>query len=50
MIFQTDQASPGWDGTFKGEEAPLGVYTWTFEVEIPGGRYVIKSGDVTLIR
>ncbi len=50
LIFQTTEQSPGWDGTYKNKPAPLGVYTWTYEVEIPGGRYIIESGDVTLIR
>lgn len=50
LIFQTTEQSPGWDGNYQNKPAPLGVYTWTFEVEIPGGRYIIKSGDVTLIR
>ena len=50
LIFQTTEQTPGWDGTYQNKPAPLGVYTWTFEVEIPGGRYIIESGDVTLIR
>jgi len=50
LIFQTNEQYPGWDGTYKGQPAPLGVYTWTFEVEITGGRFYKQSGDVTLIR
>lgn len=50
LIYQTNEATPGWDGTFKGKPAVLGVYTWTFEVVIPGDRNIKKSGDVTLIR
>lgn len=50
LIFQTLDPNEGWDGTFKGTDAPLGVYTWTFEVELADGRIIRKSGDVTLIR
>ncbi len=50
LIFQSNDANNGWDGTFEGNNSPLGVYTWTFEVEIIGGEVIKKSGDVTLIR
>jgi gliding motility-associated-like protein len=50
LVFATDDANVGWDGTFKGSDAPLGVYTWTFTIKIAGNRTVIKEGDVTLIR
>lgn len=50
VIFSTNDALVGWDGTFKGVEQPLGVYTWTFEVQIADGRIIRKSGDVTLLR
>ncbi|MFT5599981.1 MAG: gliding motility-associated-like protein [Flavobacteriales bacterium] len=50
LIFQSNDANIGWDGTHRVNEAPLGVYTWTFEVEIPGGRIIRESGDVTLMR
>ena len=50
LIFQTDDANVGWNGTFEGNNSPLGVYTWTFEIEIIGGEIIKKSGDVTLIR
>jgi len=50
LIFDTDDGNVGWDGTYKGEPAPLGVYTWTFVVNIADGKVVKKSGDVTLMR
>ena len=40
----------GWDGTHKGEPAPLGVYTWTFVVTMANDQVIKNSGDVTLIR
>ena len=50
QIFQSNDASVGWDGTYQGTDAQMGVYTWTFQVEIAGGRIISKSGDVNLIR
>ncbi len=49
-IFTTNDANEGWDGTYKGEPAPLGVYSWYFVVEMGNGTIVKKSGDVTLMR
>lgn len=46
-----DNPDLGWDGTFKGEEQDIGVFTYYFQIEFTdgsGGRIV--SGDVTLIR
>jgi len=50
LIFQTDDGMVGWDGSYKGDPAPLGVYTWTFVVNIADGKVIKKSGDVTLMR
>jgi gliding motility-associated-like protein len=49
LIFQSSSASIGWDGTFNLEDAPLGVYTWTYTVVL-GSNTITKEGDVTLIR
>ena len=35
---------------YLSEESPLGVYTWTFVVEMFNGQIIKKSGDVTLMR
>lgn len=50
LIFTSLDANIGWDGTYQGQDAPIGVYTWTFAVTIAGDRIIIKEGDVTLIR
>ncbi len=50
LIFSTNDALVGWDGTFKGTDCPMGVYTWTFEVQIANGKIIRQSGDVTLLR
>ncbi len=50
LIFTSNDALIGWDGTYKGADAPLGVYTWTFTVVLANDVVIKKSGDVTLIR
>ncbi len=50
LIFETNDGNVGWDGTFKGEMAAIGVYTWTFVVDIGSGVIYKESGDVTLMR
>lgn len=35
---EPNDPSNGWDGTFKGELAPTGTYTWT-------SSFILKSGD-----
>jgi gliding motility-associated-like protein len=50
LVFTSTDAAIGWDGTYKGADAPLGVYTWTFTVTLANDVVIKKSGDVTLIR
>lgn len=55
MIFETDNPSVGWDGTFDGNPVPLGTYVWKsvfqgFEInDMPGAEFAY-SGTVTLVR
>lgn len=42
--------SPGWDGTFKGREQPVGVYVWTTSGVSYTGLTITKKGTVALIR
>jgi gliding motility-associated-like protein len=50
LIFISNGKLIGWNGMFKGEPAPIGVYTWTFFVTLANGKIIKQSGDVTLIR
>jgi gliding motility-associated-like protein len=49
LVFSSTDVNQGWDGTYNNEDAPLGVYTWTFTVII-NETVITKEGDVTLIR
>ncbi len=42
--------SSGWDGSFNGREANIGVYTWMAEVHYLDDVVNIVAGDVTLVR
>ena len=46
LVFSTNDANIGWDGTFKKKAQPMGVYL--FFVELDGA--VVTQGNVTLIR
>lgn len=51
IIFQTTEVnSQGWDGTYKGEPQPLGVYVYVAKVMTFDGVEHLLSGDVSLIR
>lgn len=40
----------GWDGFFKGQLAPNGVYVYAVQVTFIDGQKVLFRGDVTLVR
>ena len=46
----TNDASNGWDGTFKGKIMDTGVYTWFAEVLFLDGQVEVYKGDVMLLR
>lgn len=49
-LYETNDKTKGWDGTFKGQEAPVGVYAYVFKATTTDGKQVQKSGNITLIR
>ncbi|MBN2727935.1 MAG: gliding motility-associated C-terminal domain-containing protein [Bacteroidales bacterium] len=40
----------GWNGTYHGEDAPVGVYVYYVEAVLLNGETVVKRGNVTLVR
>jgi hypothetical protein len=53
VIFISHDKNEGWDGTYRGELMPEGVYPWivTYEGEDPENKGPYKQeGSVTLIR
>lgn len=55
LVFERENFAPntesnGWDGTYRGQPAPLGVYVYYVEILQPNGRLFKLSGDVLLAR
>lgn len=50
LVFQTSDASGGWDGTYKGVRQPPGIYPYILETKGIAGVMVNQKGSVTLIR
>ncbi len=50
LIFSSDNISTGWNGMYKGQQQPVGVYAYTLKAVRQDGTVVIKKGSVNLIR
>jgi gliding motility-associated-like protein len=50
LLFSSDDAALGWDGTYKSKDQPVGVYVYTVKATTVEGKEYSISGDVTLIR
>ncbi len=50
LIFETKNINEGWDGTIKGQAAPIAVYVCTLGGQCENGSDVTKSSNVTLTR
>lgn len=48
--FPPNDPASGWDGSFRSDEAPVGVYPWRAIVRYTDGREILLQGDVTVIR
>ncbi len=49
-VFETNDQSTGWDGTFKGKKLPPDVYGFYLKVGCINGEQYEHKGNVTLIR
>lgn len=51
MVFQTTDINQGWDGKYRGQTAPDGVYVYYLEAYCETtGDLIVKKGDLTLFR
>lgn len=48
--FAPNDPAQGWDGRFRGQLVPPGVYAYLVEVEYPDASTEVFSGDVTVLR
>jgi gliding motility-associated-like protein len=49
-MYESSDINQGWDGRYKEEAQPMGVYIYTIEAVTPAGRKFTKQGNITLIR
>jgi len=45
-----DDATKGWDGNYKGQAQPTGVYGYVIRIAYPDGNIETYKGTVTLVR
>ena len=50
LIFTTQDANRGWDGTFKGVPQPVETYLWIGEGIDITGKKIVQKGMVSLVR
>jgi len=49
-LFETRDISKGWDGYYRENLCPQGVYVWKASVTYGNGKSEVLNGDVTLLR
>ncbi|NIG56630.1 Ig-like domain-containing protein [Chitinophaga sp. Cy-1792] len=49
-VFESNDATRGWDGTYKGRQQPVGVYVYALKAVMLDGAVITKKGSVNLIR
>lgn len=50
LVFETNDKNVGWDGTYKGKPADVGVFGYYIKVKCYNGLETFKKGNITLIR
>ena len=50
LVFESDNKTKGWDGSYKDEPLMIGVYAYVLEYQSSSGKLEKKSGSVTLVR
>lgn len=50
FLYESLNIQNGWDGTYKGQLQPNGVYVYYLEAEFNDGKKTTKKGTITLLR
>ncbi len=50
LIYNSDNITNGWDGIYRGQPQPAGVYAYTLKVVLQDGTIINKNGSVNLVR
>jgi gliding motility-associated-like protein len=49
-VFETKDQNACWDGKYKGKEMNAGVFTYKLTIKLQNGEFVIRSGNITLLK
>ncbi len=49
-VFETENQTECWDGTFRGKELNSGVFAFKFNATLVDGSFIEQSGNLTLVR
>jgi gliding motility-associated-like protein len=49
-VFTTTDLSKAWDGKYRGQDSPVGVYSWKIVARDINQELIIKSGHIVLLR
>ncbi len=49
MVFESDQVTKQWDGTYDGVKVPQGTYVYTLSAKGTTGGHAKKDGTVTVV-
>jgi len=49
-VFETENQTECWDGTFRGKDLNSGVFAFKFNATLVDGSFVEQSGNLTLVR
>jgi large repetitive protein len=50
LIYESNNAALGWDGTYKGKLQPTGNYVWYVQGTLANGASIMQKGNVLLVR
>ena len=49
-VFETNDKTVGWDGTYKGVLQEMDTYTYSVDAKLINGQYIPLKGNITLLR
>lgn len=49
LMFESDNAAQQWDGNYKGQRVPQGVYVYQLSAQASTGQQAAKKGTVTVV-
>ena len=50
FVFESQQMQNGWDGSFRGQMQPNGVYVYYIDLTLSDGTTTMRKGTITLLR